>query len=229
MESYIDKEGELLYKDKYYDIVVGIYKIRGKRTEKSNDGHSLYKGECIYCGKICNRLHIRTIKNTKKCHHSFKKWHNSRLGKIFSLMMRRCYNPNDKNYQWYGQKGIEICKEWLEDPFLFEQWALNNGYQDDLTIDRIDSQGPYCPGNCEWISAKDNSAYKTTTNYIAVDNKCHSGKEWAKILGVGVNVINRMMKDYGEDTTVEFIKKRLKCPTLKPKPRESWLKTYDLL
>lgn len=229
MESYVDKEGELLYKDKYYNTIVGIYKIWGRRIEKSNDGHALYKGECIYCGTICNRLHIRMIKDTKECHHLFNKWENSRIGQIFTLMCRRCYNPKSRDYRWYGAKGIKICDEWLNNPSLFEQWALANGYQDNLTIDRIEENGDYAPGNCMWTTAQENSAYKSTTNYISVNNECRSGKEWARELNMGINSINIMIRKYGEDLTIKFIKLRIENPSIEPKHGESWLKAYGLI
>ena len=229
MDNYVDKEGEILYKDKYYNTVVGIYKIWGKRIEKSNDGHALYKGECIYCGTVCNRLHIRMIKNTKECHHLYNSWKNSRIAHIFSGMISRCYNSESKDYKWYGGKGIRVCDEWLNNPSLFEKWALTNGYEDNLTIDRIDENGNYSPGNCEWVSNSDNSAYKSTTNYIAVNNQCYSGKAWAKILNIGPNCINRILKKYGEDLTVKFIKLRIENPSIELKHGESWLKAYGLI
>lgn len=229
MESYIDKEGEKLYKDKYYNTIVGIYKIWGKRIEKSNDGHALYKGECIYCGAICNRLHIRAIKNTKECRHLFIKWKNPRIGQIFKGMRHRCYNPKNKDYCWYGAKGIRICKEWLNNPNSFEDWALENGYKDNLTIDRIEENGDYAPGNCIWTMGQENSAYKSSTNYISVNNECRSGREWARELKMGENSINTIMRKYGEDITIKFIKLRIENPSIELKHGESWLKAYGLI
>ena len=50
-------------------------------------------------------------------------------------MKQRCYNPNEKSYKWYGAKGIKICDEWINSPKSFEEWSLQNGYNDNLTID----------------------------------------------------------------------------------------------
>lgn len=83
----------------------------------------------------------------------------TRLYSIFSGMKQRCYNPKSTNFRFYGAKGITICDEWMGEGGLsrFMEWALNNGYEEHLTIDRIDPQGPYCPRNCRWITRSENS------------------------------------------------------------------------
>jgi hypothetical protein len=71
-------------------------------------------------------------------------------------MKRRCYASSHQEYKNYGGRGIKICDEWFNDFVSFYEWAINNGYQDDLTIDRIDNDGNYEPKNCQWISLKEN-------------------------------------------------------------------------
>ena len=80
--------------------------------------------------------------------------------KILSGMKVRCYNPNNPHYKWYGGRGIKVCDEWLgkEGALRFVEWAMENGYRDDLTIDRIDPEKDYSPDNCRWISSIDNSS-----------------------------------------------------------------------
>jgi len=74
-------------------------------------------------------------------------------------MKQRCYNPNNSHYKWYGEKGVTICDEWMGDNGLqnFILWSLEHGYNENLTIDRIDSNQGYYPGNCQWVTHSINS------------------------------------------------------------------------
>lgn len=140
---------------------------------------------------------------------------NKKIGHIFEGMKNRCYNPNSKNYRWYGAKGIKICDEWLSNPSSFEKWALSNGFEDNLTIDRINENKNYCPDNCWWITNKNNSRFKSTTRCLTVDEETLSGRQWAERLDIGINTINTYVRTYGKENTLEFIKEVLKNPNLK--------------
>ena len=72
----------------------------------------------------------------------------------------RCNNPNAYNYKNYGLRGIKVCKEWNDDYLKFRQWALNNGYKENLTIDRINVNGNYEPANCRWTTWKEQNNNK---------------------------------------------------------------------
>jgi len=91
-----------------------------------------------------------------------------RLVGIFSKMKDRCYNPKHLKYDYYGGRGITICKEWLENTNLFFDWALINGYTDTLTIDRKDNDGNYTPNNCAW---KTRSYQSQNTRLLSIRNK----------------------------------------------------------
>ena len=108
----------------------------------------LRNGRTISCG--CMGLLHATQAKIK--HGDSKK---TRLYAIWAAMKRRCYNPNCDPYKYYGGKGIKVCDEWLEYD-KFREWALSNGYAEDLSIDRIDSNGNYEPGNCQWITMQEN-------------------------------------------------------------------------
>ncbi len=156
------------------------------------------------------------------------KWSNKRIRHIFQGMIRRCYDKNEKAYKSYGKKGIKICKEWLENPISFENWSLENGYNDSLTIDRIDSKKGYSPENCRWITALENSKYKSTTNIITVDDVSHTGRDWSKILELGACRITTMLNTYPKEQVIEFIRLRLRNKNVYRKPNQSWMSAYGL-
>ena len=202
----------------------GIYTIVGVDREAKGDTR-IYQCKCNVCGWT-SFLSLFETKRASKCTHTNKDgeyksfnfcWNSKRMGAIFRGMLQRCYNENEKSYRWYGAKGIKVFTEWINNPSLFEKWALENGYNDSPTIDRIDENKDYCPENCRWISGKDNAKYKSTTRLIEVNGKSHTGREWSKILNIGTNRINTYVRIYGIDDTAEFIKRFLENPELKNK------------
>lgn len=121
--------------------------------------------------------------------------HNNRLYNIWYNMKRRCYNKNAKDYKNYGNKGIKVCKEWEEEFMVFYEWALNNGYDKKLTLDRIDNNKNYCPENCRWITIKEQHRnYSQNRNYtINGETKCVT--EWCELYNIKfTTVINRLNK-----------------------------------
>lgn len=221
--------------------VHGIYTIVDMLDQKDKYGHWIYKCVCSECGFI-KHSHYGAISGkdgTNECKHLRANgdyisygyiWQNKRLKKIFSGMIRRCYDKNDKDYRWYGDKNIKICKRWLESPGKFEEWALNNGYADNLTIDRIKSDQDYCPENCRWISLEENSRRAGTVTWIELDGKNMTGKQWADYLQIGINAINRAIREHGLDKTKELILAMLKEPPSmkKKKSNQSWFSVYGI-
>lgn len=80
----------------------------------------------------------------------------TRLYRIWHNMKARCYKEYDRKYKYYGGKGIKICDEWLNDFKCFYDWSMENGYTEELTIDRIESSKDYCPENCRWVTRTEN-------------------------------------------------------------------------
>lgn len=85
---------------------------------------------------------------------------------IWTGMRDRCSRPNNKNYQRYGGRGICVCPEWDSDFQNFYDWSMENGYSDDLTIDRIDNDGNYEPSNCRWVTRKEQTRNRSITKTI---------------------------------------------------------------
>jgi len=212
----------------------GIFTITELMPYKDEDGHALYKGICNDCGfKRIARYY--DLKVSTKCVHvridgkvisNLTNWDNERIKVIFNGMKQRCYNEKDKNYRWYGAKGIKVCDEWMDNPKMFEEWALQNGYDDSLTIDRENPKLNYCPENCRWVTKEFNSKYTSATSLINVNGEVHSGRDWSKILGLGKNIINKYIRKYGLENTIVFIEKYLKYPNLKPKANQSYYELY---
>ena len=224
--------------DKYVGTDIGIYHIESVCDKKDTDGHKLYHAKCRYC-EYENDMRMSTIKHATICKHKnrmgdlleFKpRWGSQRLRRVFSDMQDRCFNPNSKDYRWYGDKGIKISKEWLDDPRLFEEWALNNGYSNNLTIDRIDSDGDYTPNNCRWIPIEENARRAGKVNWIDVNGIVFTGKQWAEKLQIGINVINSAIRKYGLNKTKELIVAMLNdIPSEKQrKYGQSWFSVYNI-
>lgn len=99
-------------------------------------------------------------------------------------MKDRCLNPNCKCYPNWGGRGITICKEWLDDPGKFAEWALSHGYEKGLSIDRIDNNGPYSPENCRFVTNTQQAVNKRNNRWITIGGETKTISQWAQIVGV---------------------------------------------
>lgn len=109
-----------------------------------------------------------------------KHGHNrTRLHRIWCGMKTRCNNPHSKDYKDYGERGIRICDDWNE--FLpFKHWAIINGYQDDLTIERLDVNKGYSSENCTWIPNSQQSLNTRQIIPLTFNGKTQTASEWAR-------------------------------------------------
>ena len=114
-----------------------------------------------------------------------------RLFSILNSMKKRCYNENHISYKDYGGRGITICDEWLKETSNFYEWAINNGYSDELSIDRINHNGNYEPSNCRWANKKIQARNMSNNHLITHNNETHCIAEWAEILNVHYDVVRR--------------------------------------
>lgn len=108
----------------------------------------------------------------------------SRLYREYSSMKRRCTNPNVRDYCRYGGRGISVCSEWLNSFEAFRDWAISAGYQEDLSLDRVDVNGNYCPENCRWITMDAQANNKRTSRFITYNGKTLTVAQWSKATGI---------------------------------------------
>lgn len=137
---------------------------------------NLNTGHSNSCGCL-ERENYERLGNLNKTHGES----NTRLYKEWMRMRVRCNNPNTKSYMGYGGRGIKISKQW-DDFLLFKEWALNNGYDDTLSLDRINVDGDYEPNNCRWITMREQSLNKRNTIYVTYHGEKKPLKLWAKEL-----------------------------------------------
>lgn len=190
--------------------IIGQYKILQK------SGKGVYTAQCVKCGYVREARKCKLLIPNLNCVHTCGKagveWKYVRLKRIFNRMKDRCYNPNSNAYRWYGEKGVSICEEWLKDPAEFQEWALSNGYRDDLTIDRIDSSRGYYPDNCRWVSRVENTMemLKTRECYcdslITVNEITDSLAGWSRRMGHTRSYLEKIKARYGNDIAIEKVR-----------------------
>lgn len=141
-------------------------------TIKDICGEKLTSGKTVSCGCYNREKGIKHGKSRE------------RLYVIWNDMKQRCYNEKHIAYKRYGGAGIEICPEWKSSVETFIEWANNNGYNDALSIDRIDNTKGYYPDNCRWVTRQEQAVNRKTSKMYEYNGKSHTLNEWSKILGI---------------------------------------------
>lgn len=163
----------------------------GKEKQKSVTTYDLKSGKVKSCG--CLYFESNKERNKK---HGLK---HTRLYKIWSTMKRRCNCSNANEYKNYGGKGIKVCDEWANDFQTFHDWAMSNGYADNLTIDRIDVNGNYEPLNCRWVDMKTQQNNRRNNRIINYYGAKYTVAELSELLSIPyatlLNRINSGWKD----------------------------------
>lgn len=160
--------------------------------------NNLTKGTTISCG--C--YHKEVCRNMLSTHKLSKQ----PLYKRFMKMIYRCENPHCKAYKNYGGRGIKVCDEWRKDFTSFYNWAMSNGYKEDLSIERIDVNGDYCPENCKFIPILEQAKNKTNTIWITYNGETHYLAEWSRITGFNAQTIRNRLNKYGYDNLDKVIR-----------------------
>lgn len=126
----------------------------------------------------------------------------TRLYKIWQGIKTRCYNKSNRGYHDYGERGIKVCQEWLDDFGAFYNWAINNGYQDNLTIDHIDVNKGYEPDNCRWTTPKQQANNRRNNIMLTYANKTQNMKQWSETLKIPYAAV---LSRHTRNGSVEYI------------------------
>ena len=142
----------------------------------------LRNGHSTSCG--CEQKKKASISNYK---HGLSDKHP--LYCVWKNMKKRCNNPNASEYENYGRRGISVCKEWSENFKNFYDWAINNNWSKELTIDRIDVNGNYCPENCRWANIKTQMNNMTKNHYVEYNGNTYTLSTLSEYLNIPYNIV----------------------------------------
>lgn len=125
----------------------------------------------------CGCLQREVAKTTRTLHGQ----KNTRLYRIWVGIKDRCLNPNSKYWDRYGGRGISVCEEWKVFSKFYD-WAISNGYQEHLTIDRINNDGWYSPQNCRWATYSEQENNRSNNVHVTIDGATHTVAEWSRLI-----------------------------------------------
>jgi len=152
---------------------------------------NLSQGKILNCG--CTKYAAHRLRKTHGLSHTT-------IYNVWQKMLSRCNNPSNKDYNYYGGRGISVCREW-EILKNFYNWALNSGYLNDLELDRENNNGNYCPENCRWATRKQQALNMRTNIHVTINNETKVLVEWAEQFGLSYSSVHDRYHrgDRGED------------------------------
>ena len=118
----------------------------------------------------------------------------NRVRTIWHGIKQRCYNPGHTHYHRYGGRGIIMCDEWKNNFSTFYYWAIDNGYAENLSIDRISNDGNYEPTNCQWVTIAENCKKQSTNKFITYNGKTQIMADWAREFSMHQSVFFTRLK-----------------------------------
>lgn len=135
--------------------------------------------------RSCGCYYKETRRTSARTHGQSK----TRLFHIWAEMLERCKNTNRHDYKYYGGKGVTVCEEWKVFE-VFAKWAHESGYAENLSIDRIDSNGDYTPANCRWADWVTQMNNTNRNHFITANGETHTVAEWSRITGISLSTLN---------------------------------------
>lgn len=167
-------------------------------VKKVVNASSVKHGSIKSCGCLNNELLKKRKPNLS---HGYA--NKEKLYEVWKNMKRRCKDKNNNRYEFYGGKGIVVCEDWDNDYLSFRNWAMNNGYKDNLTIDRIDNNGNYEPENCRWATMKEQLNNQSRNRLLTYKGETKTMSEWATKLNITYGAINhRVQRDWSMERIV---------------------------
>ena len=178
------------------------------RAENNACGSACWRCRCD-CGSV-SVVRAQSLKsgrsNSCGCHkNDYNRKHGGKGTKLYEVwrsMRYRCEKQSNHAYPMYGARGIQVCSEW-HDFSLFRKWALENGYEHGLSIDRIDVDGNYEPSNCRWADSKTQMNNRRTTPHFEYEGKSLTISEWSRESGIPRStILNRMKRGWSFEKSI---------------------------
>ena len=179
----IDDRGD---RKTYYNCQCDCGNVKSVRSD------SLISGAIRSCGCMKKEQDLENL----TANHSHR-MSGTRIYGIWQGIKKRCYNPHEARYDRYGGRGIKMCDEWRESFQSFYDWATENGYEETLSIDRIDNNGDYCPENCRWSDTQEQARNRSSTIRITIGNATKTLTEWCEIFEVDSKMVFARYKRNG--------------------------------
>lgn len=161
-------------------------------TLKSVDPIKILSGNTKSCGCLKSE-------QTAKYNKEYKTKHGGRYDRLYSVwhnMKQRCYGESYKDYPNWGGRGIRVCDEWKDDYKQFREWALSNGYELGLSLDRIDVDGNYEPGNCRWVDWHTQAINRTCSMNYEINGTVKNLADIAKEYGIKYGTLYQRLHVY---------------------------------
>ena len=159
---------------------------------------SLKRGNTKSCGCLKHERAVSFYSQLNR-KHGMK---DTKIYKQWLGMKARCYSKYTSGYKNYGGRGIQVCEEWKSSFLNFYNWAINNGYSNGLTIERVNLNGNYEPRNCKWITNEEQQNNKRNNKYLEFNGEKHTYSEWSRLLNIPKGtIIDRVRRNF----TVEQI------------------------